>query len=427
MVKFIFFVCVQIIKTGQALFMQWDREMWNPVTERGLSVQNSTLNEDLGQVQKVFSDKTGTLTQNVMTFRVAIVGSCTFGSMETEIMKRVRARKAELAAELRESDAESDTGTETSNGENLKRPGMLWSQRLYAVNNPDKPVPGQSIDSILQVDESPVAAALAARAELLRILWSSPASSNESSELSSSSESVRRYLIQCAINNTVDAHIIEATGAIEYHSSSPDELALCEYAAFMGFTLIGRDPTRVRVHSFGMGPADQILEFERLATFDFNASRKRASLVYRPLSPTPSDQLLVMSKGADSAMLPLLFESASATSSPGIASPSRQSSLVHPWTGLPHLAPLLDRMADAGLRTLVLGEAVRPLTWWSDHLASEYKEVTSLSEEGDEDGHSQGSCAKTCRICSFFQEAEASAKLALLGATAIEDLLQVSL
>lgn len=56
------------------------------------------LNEDLGQVERVFTDKTGTLTQNVMQFRVAIVGACAFGSMETEITRRVQAREAELAA-----------------------------------------------------------------------------------------------------------------------------------------------------------------------------------------------------------------------------------------------------------------------------------------------------------------------------------------
>ena len=118
--------------------MQWDREMWNPVTERGLSVQNSTLNEDLGQVQKVFSDKTGTLTQNVMTFRVAIVGSCTFGSMETEIMKRVRARKAELAAELREFEAPGHVVVSASICR--QQPGQTSARSIGRFNPPSRRV-----------------------------------------------------------------------------------------------------------------------------------------------------------------------------------------------------------------------------------------------------------------------------------------------
>jgi magnesium-transporting ATPase (P-type) len=39
-------------------------------------------------VEYIFSDKTGTLTQNRMEFRVALIGSTPFGSGETEISKR---------------------------------------------------------------------------------------------------------------------------------------------------------------------------------------------------------------------------------------------------------------------------------------------------------------------------------------------------
>ena len=43
-------------------------------------VQSSNLNEELGQVEYVFSDKTGTLTCNIMEFRKMTAGPCAYGT-----------------------------------------------------------------------------------------------------------------------------------------------------------------------------------------------------------------------------------------------------------------------------------------------------------------------------------------------------------
>ena len=68
--------------------MNQDIQMYDPITNNPATVRSSTLNEELGQIEYIFSDKTGTLTQNRMEFKVAFVGTRQFGSMETEISKR---------------------------------------------------------------------------------------------------------------------------------------------------------------------------------------------------------------------------------------------------------------------------------------------------------------------------------------------------
>ena len=56
------------VQFWQAMFMGWDHEMMILQEEKFVfaRVQTSRLNEELAQVHYVFSDKTGTLTQNSM-------------------------------------------------------------------------------------------------------------------------------------------------------------------------------------------------------------------------------------------------------------------------------------------------------------------------------------------------------------------------
>lgn len=44
-----------------------------------MKVQTSSLNEELGQIQHVFTDKTGTLTRNYMSFKHMVIGEQTYG------------------------------------------------------------------------------------------------------------------------------------------------------------------------------------------------------------------------------------------------------------------------------------------------------------------------------------------------------------
>lgn len=80
MIPISLYITMELVRLGQTFFMVEDKHMFDRSSGSGFQCRSLNINEDLGQIRYVFSDKTGTLTENKMEFRRASVNGINYGS-----------------------------------------------------------------------------------------------------------------------------------------------------------------------------------------------------------------------------------------------------------------------------------------------------------------------------------------------------------
>ncbi|OJA16022.1 hypothetical protein AZE42_04283 [Rhizopogon vesiculosus] len=363
------YISIEFVKTCQALFIYFDYDIYYQKKDQPTLARSYNLSDDLGQIEYIFSDKTGTLTQNSMVFReCSIAGTVYRGDPEEdeEDLKKVEAIGKEVVRETSNDSSYASTSTDGARSP---------THDLRAVPSLANAAPVKLSSGVLKHfhDEQ-------LSQDLVRAVEAEPGSEN-----AAQARSLNGFFSVLALCHTVLTAVDPTTHAIEYKAQSPDEAALVQAAADAGFIFRGRDKEFLLLQT----PFSKEIErYELLNILEFTSSRKRMSVIVRKLDEEDG-RLFLLTKGADS----VIFERLKAG-----GEELKRVTEAH-----------LEGFANSGLRTLTLAYKVIPDDEY-ESWAERYHEATTALEDRED---------KIEAVCD-----EMERELRLLGATAIEDRLQ---
>lgn len=225
--------------------------------ERACEPKTWNISDDLGQIEYIFSDKTGTLTQNIMEFQKCSVMGVPYGEGITEA-QRGSAMRTGSSLETPEAQTQRLTALKQDMLKKMSRGfrnNWLQTEKLTLISP-------KLVDDMLDTSSSQ-------RGHIIAFF---------------------RALAIChsVIPDRPDAQM--RPYFLEYKAESPDEAALVAAARDVGFPFVSKSQGFVDIEVLGNQE-----RYTLLRTLEFNSTRKRMSVIVR----NPEGRLVLYTKGAD--------------------------------------------------------------------------------------------------------------------------------
>ncbi|KAL3824467.1 hypothetical protein ACJIZ3_020496 [Penstemon smallii] len=261
------YVSIEVVKVLQALFINRDIHMYDEETGTPAQARTSNLNEELGQVDTILSDKTGTLTCNQMDFLKCSIAGTPYGT---------RASDVELAAAKQMA---------------MDLDGLSQNCTPHAWDKGGHPFQESEIEVITSRDENthkpPIKGFSFEDSRLMNGNWVKEPNADVISLF---------FGILSLCHTAIPEHN-EETGTLTYEAESPDEGAFLVAAREFGFEFCKRTQSSILIRERYPSSQEPIeREYKILNLLNFTSKRKRMSVIVRG----EDGQILLLCKGADS-------------------------------------------------------------------------------------------------------------------------------
>lgn len=252
------YITLEIVRTLQAIFIFSDVEMYYEPIDQPCVPKTWNISDDVGQIEYIFSDKTGTLTQNVMEFKKATINGHPYGEAYTEAQAGMQKRLG--------IDVAKETERITAEIAQAKVHSIEGLRKIY-----DNPYLHDDALTFIAPD------------------FVDDLAGESGPDQKAANET---FMLALALCHTVIAEKQPGDPPMMmFKAQSPDEEALVATARDMGFTVLGSSSDGIDLNVMGEDRHYQIL-----TTIEFNSTRKRMSSIVR----MPNGRIVIYCKGADS-------------------------------------------------------------------------------------------------------------------------------
>ncbi|KAG8385149.1 hypothetical protein BUALT_Bualt03G0011700 [Buddleja alternifolia] len=277
------YVSIEVVKVLQAMLINKDINMYDETTGKSVEARTSNLNEELGQVEMILSDKTGTLTCNQMEFRKCSIEGISYGGEVTEVDLAASRRMNIDVERYRYSLDGSDSTGRSIEMFDLSTADDGTEKDVLGSHEDPKTVKSRTSNS----RKDSITKGFNFRDNrLMDRMWIYR--SNVSDMMM-----FFRVMALCHTGIPVEENGNDKT---KYEAESPEEVAFLIAAQEFGFKFCQRTQSTMVVQELDPSSGLEVKrEYKLLNLLEFNSSRKRMSVIVS----NEDGEIFLLCKGAD--------------------------------------------------------------------------------------------------------------------------------